>query len=106
MNLEILKLFQCCLTGLGRDYSKPECKKSKLLRLERKKKKLEERGLDPKEINATLQPASKKNVEKSLEEFLAEADAMPNQVHNLKVIYLFIFFICLTWYDLQGDDAL
>lgn len=65
--------------GEGADPSKPPCKKAKLLRLERKKQKLLEKGIvwtgdESKEVGMTG---------KSLEEFLNE---MPNELkHKLQV---------------------
>ncbi|KAK9506616.1 hypothetical protein O3M35_008515 [Rhynocoris fuscipes] len=54
--------------GDGMDPSKPQCKKAKILRLERKKKKLEEKEA-PMEINKS----NNEPKEKSLEDFIRES---------------------------------
>ncbi|CAH1405576.1 unnamed protein product [Nezara viridula] len=53
--------------GIGRDLSKPQCKKAKLLRLEKKQKKLLEKGLPVASVLKKDQPS-----EKSLEDFIKE----------------------------------
>lgn len=53
--------------GVGRDLSKPQCKKAKLLRLEKKQKKLLEKGLPVASVPKKEQPS-----EKTLEDFIKE----------------------------------
>ncbi|XP_014285261.1 arginyl-tRNA--protein transferase 1 isoform X1 [Halyomorpha halys] len=53
--------------GVGRDVSKPQCKKAKLLRLEKKQKKLLEKGLPVASVSKKEQPS-----EKTLEDLISE----------------------------------
>ncbi|CAH1129279.1 unnamed protein product [Ceutorhynchus assimilis] len=62
--------------SLGPDPNKPPCKKAKLIRLERKKEKLMQKG-------QTLEPTSHSNNQKSLSQFLEEIPA--NSKHKLKL---------------------
>ncbi|XP_065090515.1 arginyl-tRNA--protein transferase 1 isoform X1 [Ochlerotatus camptorhynchus] len=62
-------------------------KKAKLLRIERKREKLIQKGLKPEELDKEMQEAKGKNVEKSLEDFLAEEPAEGEQsAHRLKLV--------------------
>ncbi|EAT42617.1 AAEL005885-PC [Aedes aegypti] len=61
-------------------------KKAKLLRIERKREKLIQKGLNAEEIEQKMKEAKGKNVEKSLEDFLDEAPKEDDQAaHRLKV---------------------
>lgn len=71
-----------CKKGLGPDPLKVPCKKAKLLRLERKQKKLEEKGL-ALEIPKT-------NISKDLEQLLNEITE--NSTHKIKVSLSLIYF--------------
>lgn len=63
-------------------------KKAKLLRIERKREKLIQKGLNAEEIEQKMKEAKGKNVEKSLEDFLDEAPKEDDQAaHRLKVSY-------------------
>lgn len=63
--------------GLGADVTKPPAKKAKILRLERKKQKLLQRGMSLENINTAG------NAQKSLEQFLN--DIPSNAKHKLTV---------------------
>lgn len=76
------------LTGIGQDSSKPQCKKAKVFRLEKKRKKLEEKGISPDMIKK-----NEKSKEKTLEDFLQES-ICDNPVNKLEVTYKFhLYFI-------------
>ncbi|XP_019562726.3 arginyl-tRNA--protein transferase 1 isoform X2 [Aedes albopictus] len=61
-------------------------KKAKLLRIERKREKLIQKGLNAEEIEQKMKEAKGKNVEKSLEDFLDEEPKDGEQAaHRLKV---------------------
>lgn len=70
---------------MGADPNKPPCKKAKLLRLERKKEKLQKKGIE-------FEKKQVKNEQKSLEEFLNEVQ--PDSKHKIKVSSK--LFICST----------
>ncbi|XP_062555478.1 arginyl-tRNA--protein transferase 1 isoform X2 [Armigeres subalbatus] len=62
-------------------------KKAKLLRIERKREKLIQKGLNVEEINQKMRDAKGKNVEKSLEDFLNEEPQEGDQAaHRLKLV--------------------
>lgn len=64
-------------------------KKAKLLRIERKREKLMQKGLNAEEIEQKMKEAKGKNVEKSLEDFLDEEPKDGEQAaHRLKVSLL------------------
>uniref|UniRef100_A0A8D8CE12 Arginyl-tRNA--protein transferase 1 n=1 Tax=Culex pipiens TaxID=7175 RepID=A0A8D8CE12_CULPI len=71
--------------------SQPTCqgsppKKAKLLRIERKRERLIQKGLSAEEIASSMKAAKGKNVEKSLEDFLDEAPKEGEEAaHRLKV---------------------
>ncbi|XP_039448621.1 arginyl-tRNA--protein transferase 1 isoform X2 [Culex pipiens pallens] len=61
-------------------------KKAKLLRIERKRERLIQKGLSAEEIASSMKAAKGKNVEKSLEDFLDEAPKEGEEAaHRLKV---------------------
>lgn len=61
-------------------------KKAKLLRIERKREKLIQKGLNAEEIENSMKAAKGKNVEKTLEDFLDEAPKEGEEAaHRLKV---------------------
>lgn len=59
--------------------NRPKCKKSKLMRIERKKEKMAQKGITLE----SCQPKPAKALEKSLEDFLSEEHS--NGVYKLKV---------------------
>ncbi|XP_076820880.1 arginyl-tRNA--protein transferase 1-like isoform X2 [Clavelina lepadiformis] len=65
--------------GAGADPSKPKCKKAKLLRLERKMAKLQDRGENPELLVQKTQEA------KSLDDFLPHLHSIPNAKHKLEI---------------------
>ncbi|XP_070569102.1 arginyl-tRNA--protein transferase 1-like isoform X2 [Ptychodera flava] len=68
--------------GAGADPSKPKCKKAKLVRMEKKMKKLETQS----EAQAVDGSKSKQqNAEKSLEDLLQHVEPGSNPVHNLEI---------------------
>jgi hypothetical protein len=74
------------VTGIGPDANKPPCKKAKLIRLERKHKKLLNRGLTHEAADVVLkQRKSQQQEGKSLEDLLNEP--LPaNPAHRLEVV--------------------
>lgn len=63
-------------------------KKAKLLRIERKRERLIQKGLSAEEIASSMRAAKGKNVEKSLEDFLDEAPKEGEEAaHRLKVSF-------------------
>lgn len=68
---------QGCKKGMGLDSSKPPCKKAKLLRIERKKEKLNKIGLKLEDIK------KKTSEPKSIEEFIENISE--NSKFKLKV---------------------
>ncbi|XP_968074.1 arginyl-tRNA--protein transferase 1 isoform X1 [Tribolium castaneum] len=66
-------------SGLGADPTKPPCKKAKILRLERKKEKLQKKGIVFEKKPAT-------NEQKTLEEFLN--DTAPDSKHKIKLVLI------------------
>ncbi|XP_038110551.1 arginyl-tRNA--protein transferase 1 isoform X1 [Culex quinquefasciatus] len=62
-------------------------KKAKLLRIERKRERLIQKGLSAEEIASSMKAAKGKNVEKSLEDFLDEAPKEGEEAaHRLKLV--------------------
>lgn len=82
--------------GEGADPSKPPCKKAKVLRLERKKEKLTQSGVN---IECALKSKNEKNkdVEKSLETFLNE---IPNECKHRLNVSRFSYFLYIFFYQL------
>ncbi|XP_052903165.1 arginyl-tRNA--protein transferase 1 isoform X3 [Anopheles moucheti] len=61
-------------------------KKAKMLRIERKREKLQKKGLSGEAIEQMMKPSGNKNKEKSLEDFLEECPQKNNKpVHHLQV---------------------
>lgn len=71
--------------GDGADLTKPQCKKAKQLRLERKRDKLALQGID-----FEIPKKNKKNCQKSIEDLLNDFNA--DGVHKLKVNKMFVQF--------------
>uniref|UniRef100_A0A1Q3F740 Arginyl-tRNA--protein transferase 1 n=1 Tax=Culex tarsalis TaxID=7177 RepID=A0A1Q3F740_CULTA len=66
-------------------------KKAKLLRIERKRERLIQKGLSAEEIASSMRAAKGKNVEKSLEDFLDEAPKEGEEAaHRLKLVTISI----------------
>ena len=68
-----------CFTGAGPDPQKPKAKKAKALRLERKRQKLAEKGMDSEVVKGT------KEQEKSIEDWLSIPEASDPPTHQFSV---------------------
>lgn len=76
--------------------SKPQCKKAKLLRLEKKQKKLLEKGLPVASVSKKEQAS-----EKTLEDFIKEY-SIESAVNKLEVRFIVLYFRSRLIYFLEN----
>lgn len=83
---EKFKIYYFFNLEAGSSESKPQCKKAKERRLERKKQKLESKGVSFEEfIKTKKENQQQKNQEKSLKDYIN--DIPENGCHKLKVFF-------------------